>query len=102
MSLRRTVGVDGENHVEKDDLQQAVINRMLLVVAYQGAQHFRQIQPISPEIPLQIDADALMHQPDQQTITHIVALIWPVPEAAVVLLLTLLEACQTGAIAAHR
>ena len=65
MPLRRAVGVDREDHVEEDDLQQAVVKRMLLAVSQQSPQHFRQVEAVRPQIPFQIDANTLMHQPDQ-------------------------------------
>ncbi len=96
--LSGAVGVDGEDHVEEDDLQQAVVQPVLLVVAEQRAQHFRQVEAIGTEVPFQVDADPLMDQPHQQAVTHVVALVGTVPQAPVVFLLALLEPRQPGAV----
>ncbi len=79
LALCSAVGVDGQNHVEEDDLQQAVIERLLFAIAEQAAQHFRQIQTIGTQIPLKIHTDALVHEPHQQTITHVVSLVRTAP-----------------------
>ena len=68
--LGRTVGIDGQRHVEEHCLQQAGIQRGIRAVAEHAFKHVVEVKPIAAEIPLQLQADLLYERKYPVLVNH--------------------------------
>ncbi len=105
LALGGAVGVDGQGHVEEHPLEQAGVGPGLRRIAHQVGEHLVQVQTIGAQVPLQLHADLLVHQPDAQAVAHVLGVLRGIPQLAVVFELAALEPrqrCRLGEDRAQR